>query len=211
MPGQPTDTALLIDFGGVLTSDIWTSFGDFCAERGLDPAAAKQLFRENPDALAELRALETGEADLAEFERRFAELLGTEPEGLVDGLFAGLRPEEQMIEAVRRARAAGTPTCLVSNSWVMDHYTDEIRELFDAVVISAEVGLHKPQPEIFLLAAERLGVEPKQCVFVDDLRENCEGAEAVGMTAVLHRHPEQTIERLEELLGAPLRELARGN
>jgi putative hydrolase of the HAD superfamily len=209
MPGPPTDTALLIDFGGVLTSDIWTSFGDFCAERGLDPAAAKQLFRENPDALAELRALETGEADPAEFERRFAELLGTEPEGLVDGLFAGLRPEEAMIEAVRQARAAGIPTCLVSNSWVMDHYTDEIRALFDAVVISAEVGLHKPQPEIFLLAAERLNVEPKQCVFVDDLRENCEGAEAVGMRAVLHRHPDQTIERLQELLGVPLREPTR--
>jgi putative hydrolase of the HAD superfamily len=209
MPGTPTDTALLIDFGGVLTSDIWTSFGKFCAERGLDPAAAKQLFRERPDALAELRALETGEADPADFERSFAEMLGTEPDGLIDGLFAGLRPEEEMLEAVRRARAAGEPTCLVSNSWVMDHYTDEIRALFDAVVISAEVGLHKPQPEIFLLAAERLGVKPESCVFVDDLRENCAGAEAVGMTAVLHRHPQQTIERLEELLGVELHEPTR--
>jgi putative hydrolase of the HAD superfamily len=209
MPGTPTDTALLIDFGGVLTSDIWTSFGKFCAERGLDPAAAKQLFRERPDALAELRALETGEADPADFERSFAEMLGTEPDGLIDGLFAGLRPEEEMLEAVRRARAAGVPTCLVSNSWVMDHYTDEIRALFDAVVISAEVGLHKPQPEIFLLAAERLGVKPESCVFVDDLRENCAGAEAVGMTAVLHRHPQQTIERLEELLGVELHEPTR--
>jgi len=210
MPGTPTDTALLVDFGGVLTSDIWTSFGEFCAERGLDPAAAKQLFRERPDALAELRTLETGEADPADFERSFAEMLGTEPEGLIDGLFAGLRPEEEMLEAVRRARAAGVPTCLVSNSWVMDHYTDEIRALFDAVVISAEVGLHKPQPEIFLLAAERLGVKPQSCVFVDDLRENCAGAEAVGMTAILHRQPAETIQRLEELLGVELHDSARG-
>ena len=210
MPGTPTDTALLIDFGGVLTSDIWTSFGEFCAERDLDPAAAKQLFRERPDALAELRALETGEADPADFERSFAKMLGTEPEGLIDGLFAGLRPEEEMLEAVRRARTAGVPTCLVSNSWVMDHYTDEIRALFDAVVISAEVGLHKPQPEIFLMAAERVGVAPESCVFVDDLRENCEGAEAVGMTAILHRQPAETIQRLEELLGVELRERARG-
>ena len=210
MPGTPTDTALLIDFGGVLTSDIWTSFGEFCAERGLDPAAAKQLFRERPDALAELRALETGEADPADFERSFAEMLGTEPEGLIDGLFAGLRPEEEMLEAVRQARAAGVPTCLVSNSWVMNHYTDEIRALFDAVVISAEVGLHKPQPEIFLLAAERLGVKPESCVFVDDLRENCAGAEADGLAAILHRHPQETIERLEELLGVELRDRARG-
>ena len=54
-------------------------------------------------------------------------------------------------------------------------------------MISGEVGLHKPQPEIFELGAERVGLEPSDCVFVDDLRENCAGAEAVGMTAVLHR------------------------
>jgi putative hydrolase of the HAD superfamily len=192
--------ALLIDFGGVLTSDIWSSFAAFCEQRGLDPEAAKQLFRENPDALAELRRLETGEADLGQFERRLAELLGTEPDGLVDGLFAGLVPDEQMVAAVRRVREAGIPTALVSNSWVMDHYTEEIRALFDTAVISAEVGLHKPQPEIFLLAAERLGVEPASCVFVDDLRENCAGAEALGMTALLHRDSGETIAKLEELL-----------
>ena len=55
-------------------------------------------------------------------------------------------------------------------------------------MISAEVHLHKPQPEIYRLAAERLEVAPEECVFVDDLRENCEGAEAVGMTAVRHRN-----------------------
>jgi putative hydrolase of the HAD superfamily len=67
------------------------------------------------------------------------------------------------------------------------------------------VGLHKPQPEIYLLASKRLAVEPKRCVFVDDLRENCKGAEAVGMTAVLHRGAGSTLPRLEELLGVELR------
>jgi len=71
-------------------------------------------------------------------------------------------------------------------------------------VISADVGLHKPQPEIYLLACERLAVEPNEAVFVDDLRENCAGAEAVGMTALLHRDPEETVARLEELLGIEL-------
>lgn len=196
--------ALLVDFGGVLTTDIWSSFAAFCEQRGLDAGAAKQLFREDPDALATLRGLETGEVDPADFERRFAALLGTEPEGLVEGLFAGLRPDQPMLEAVGRARNAGVPTGLISNSWVMDHYTDEIRSLFDEVVISAEVGLHKPQPEIYLLAAERLGVATEHCVFVDDLRENCAGAEAVGMTAVLHRDSRETISRIEELLGVQL-------
>lgn len=197
--------ALLVDYGGVLTSDIWSSFSEFCVARGLAPDAAKQLFRDHPDAIEELRSLETGEADIAGFEQRFAGLLGTEPEGLIAGLFEGLTPAEPMIEAVRRTREAGIPTGLVSNSWVMDHYTDEIRSLFDSVVISGEVGLHKPQPEIYLLAAERAGVEPEGCVFVDDLRENCAGAEAVGMRALLHRDPAATVERLQEMLGIELR------
>jgi epoxide hydrolase-like predicted phosphatase len=204
MSPDSTKKALLVDFGGVLTTDIWSSFAAFCEQRSLDADAAKQLFRDNPDALATLRGLETGEIEAADFEHRFAALLGTEPEGLVEGLFAGLQPDQTMLDAVGRAREAGVPTGLISNSWVMDHYTDEIRGLFDAVVISAEVGLHKPQPEIYLLAAERLGVAPDDCVFVDDLRENCAGAEAVGMTTVLHREAEQTIALVEELLGVQL-------
>jgi epoxide hydrolase-like predicted phosphatase len=204
MSRDSNQKALLVDFGGVLTTDVWSSFAAFCEQRGLDAGAAKQLFRDDPDALATLRGLETGEVEPAEFERRFAALLGTEPDGLVEGLFAGLQPDQPMLEAVGRARDAGVPTGLISNSWVMDHYTDEIRSLFDEVVISAEVGLHKPQPEIYLLAAERLGVRPEDCVFVDDLRENCAGAEAVGMTAVLHRDSAETISRVEELLGVPL-------
>jgi putative hydrolase of the HAD superfamily len=179
MSPDSTKKALLVDFGGVLTTEIWSSFAAFCDQRGLDPEAAKELFRECPEALTMLRGLETGQIEPQEFERRFAELLGTEPEGLVEGLFAGLQPDQTMIAAVGRARAAGVPTGLISNSWVMDHYTEEIRALFDAVVISAEVGLHKPQPGIYLLAAQRLGVAPQECVFVDDLRENCAGAEAL--------------------------------
>ena len=197
-------SALLVDFGGVLTTDIWSSFAAFCEQRGLDPAAAKQLFRENPEALEELRRLERGETDPQDFEQRFAKLLGTEPEGLVEGLFSGLGPADEMLTAVRRAREGGVPTGLVSNSWVMDHYTDELRKLFDAVVISGEVGLHKPEPEIFELAAQRVDRAPSDCVFVDDLRENCAGAEALGMTAILHRDPAATIARLEELLGLKL-------
>ena len=208
MSPAATKKALLVDFGGVLTTEIWSSFADFCEQRGLDAGAAKELFRDNPEALAALRGMETGEVSQTDFEQSFAKLLGTEPGGLIDGLFAGLQPDQPMLEAVGRARDAGVPTGLISNSWVMDHYTDEIRALFDQVVISAEVGLHKPQPEIYRLAAERLGVAPEDCVFVDDLRENCAGAEAVGMTAVLHREADQTIAQVEELLGVQLTAVA---
>ena len=107
--------------------------------------------------------------------------------------------------AVRAARASGIHTGLVSNSWSTSHYDrDLLAQLFDAVVISADVGLHKPQPEIYLLAAERLGEAPERCVFVDDLRENCAGAEAVGMAAILHRGADGTVPELERLLGVDL-------
>jgi epoxide hydrolase-like predicted phosphatase len=199
-------SALLLDFGGVLTTSVWDSFEAFCRGKGLSEDAVKRLFREDRDALTDLRDLETGRIDEPEFERRFAKRLGLgEADRLIDSMFAGMRPAPSMVEATRRARAGGVRTGLVSNSWSTGHYDRGLlAELFDAVVISAEVALHKPQPEIYLLAADRVGAEPGSCVFVDDLRENCVGAEAVGMTAVLHREPGQTIGRLERLFGLEL-------
>jgi len=200
-------TGLLVDFGGVLTTSVWESFAAFCRTKGLREDAVKRLFREDPEALADLRALETGGIEEDEFERRFAARLGLgEAVDLIDSMFRGMRPAEPMVAAVRSAREGGVRTGLVSNSWSTTHYDrDLLGELFDAVVISAEVGLHKPQPEIYRLAADRLGEPPERCVFVDDLRENCAGAEAVGMIAVLHRETAETLARLEELLGVELR------
>ena len=198
---------LLVDFGGVLTTNVFDSFRDFSVAEGLDPDAVKRLLREDQSARELVRELETGALSEDEFGERFGALLGIdEGTGLVDRMFGGLRPDEQMLTALRRARAAGIRTGLVSNSMGAGRYDrSTFAELFDGVVISADVGLHKPQPEIFRLGAERAGVEPEHCVFVDDLRENCHGAEAVGMTAVLHRGPDSTVPELERLLGVALR------
>jgi putative hydrolase of the HAD superfamily len=196
-------SALLVDFGGVMTTSVWDSFANFCRAKGLEEDAVKRLFREDPAALADLRQLETGALEEAEFERRFADRLGLdEATDLIESMFRGMLPEESMVAAVRAVHVSGARTGLISNSWSTSHYDRALLgELFDDVVISAEVGLHKPQPEIYRLAAERLEEQPERCVFVDDLRENCEGAEAVGMTAILHRDPAQTVSRLEELFG----------
>jgi len=198
---------LLVDYGGVLTTSVWESFSAFCRTEGLDPDQVRSLFRDNPEALKLLRRLETGELSEEEFSEQFAPLLGiANHDGLIDRLFAGMQPDLPMIDSLRHARAAGIRTGLISNSWGRGRYDrDSFDELFDGVVISGEEGLHKPQPEIFQLGAERIGVEPSECVFVDDLRENCAGAEAVGMTAVLHRQTEETLKRLEELLGVSVR------
>jgi putative hydrolase of the HAD superfamily len=198
--------AVLFDFGGVLTTPVWDSFAAFCRDEGLDPEAVKTLFREDPEALALLRKLETGAISEDEFEAEFGRRLGLDDhQRLIDSMFAGMKPVDSMIAAVRELRTAGLHTGLLSNSWSTAHYDRKLlSELFDGVVISAEVRLHKPQPEIFRLAAERVDAPPETCVFVDDLRENCKGAEAVGMTAIRHRDPETTLARLSELTGVPL-------
>ena len=202
MRAEPERSGLLVDFGGVLTSSVWDSFADFCRDKGLAEDSVRRLFRNDPEALADLRELETGRIEEAQFERRFAERLGLEDAtDLIESMFRGMKPSEPMVAAVRAARASGVRTGLVSNSWSTSHYDRALlAELFDAVVISAEVGLHKPQPEIYLLASQLVGVEPERCVFVDDLRENCAGAEEVGMTAILHRGPESTLPELRKLL-----------
>jgi putative hydrolase of the HAD superfamily len=197
---------VLLDWGGVLTSNVFDSFRDFCVAEGMEPDAVKRLFREEPRARELVRGLETDALTEDEFGERFGELLELDDRSrLLERMFGGVRADESMLAAVRKVRAAGFRTGLISNSMGGASYDrDLFPELFDGVVISGDVGLHKPQPEIFLLGAERAGVAPEECVFVDDLRENCEGAEAVGMTAVLHRGAEATLPELERLLGVEL-------
>ncbi|HSJ17029.1 MAG TPA: HAD family phosphatase [Solirubrobacterales bacterium] len=200
-------SGLLVDFGGVLTTNMWEGFAEFCRAEGIEPGSVRNVFKHEPEALADLRLLETGELEPEEFERRFAPRLRiARSEGLIERMFAAVRPEERLIRAVGAARKAGVRTGLISNSWGTAIYDpDALDGLFDVTIISGEVGLHKPQPEIYLLAAERLDVPPHRCVFVDDLRENVHGADQVGMTAILHRDPAATVARLEELLGVEVR------
>ena len=189
---------------------MWDSFAAFCRTEGLEPDAVKTLFKTDPEALEDLRRLEVGEMTEYDFEQIFGKRLGlADPAGLIVSMFAGMQPEPVMVEAVRRLRRSGLKTGLVSNSWSTDHYDRELLvELFDTSVISAEVRMHKPQPEIYRLAAKRLEVAPEPCLFVDDLQENCDGAEAVGMTAIRHKSVPETIARLTELTGIELETVA---
>jgi putative hydrolase of the HAD superfamily len=198
---------LIVDFGGVLTTNVFDSFRAFGEAEGLDPLTVKRAFREDPEALGLLRRLERGEIDVDEFEPLFGARIGvSDTEGLVGRLFGGVGPDEAMLNAVRRAGDAGICTGLISNSWGagLSYDMSLLDELFEAVVISGDVGMHKPEPAIYMLGAERLGLRPEECVFVDDLRENCQGAEEVGMTAVLHRGADRTVPELERLLGLEL-------
>lgn len=207
--------ALIVDYGGVLTTSLIASFGAFCASVGIEPDALRTLFGGayggDPGGFAELiPQLETGRLTLEEFDRKLATALSEglatplEPEGLSFRFFEGVQTEDGMLEAVRRARASGLKTGLITNTWGEVAAAHDLTGLFDVEVRSGEEGMRKPDPEIYRLAAGRLGVEAEACVFVDDIPANVDGAKAVGMWGVLHRDPAITIPKLEDLLGVAL-------
>jgi putative hydrolase of the HAD superfamily len=206
-PGPARYRGLLIDFGGVLTTSVIEAFKAFCISEGLEPDAVFRRLIDSSEARRLVVELEVGRLDEASFEAAFAGVLGVAPERLIDRLYAGTRPSPALAAAVLAARRAGIRTGLLSNSWGEGRYQrDRFGELFDAVVISGEVGLRKPDPAIYLMAAESLGLEPAACVFVDDFSFNLEPAEALGMATVLHEDDaDRTIATLEELLGVRLR------
>ncbi|MCW2969711.1 MAG: family hydrolase [Solirubrobacterales bacterium] len=196
---------LLIDWGGVLTTNLFASFHAYCLETQLEPQALLGRFRTDPVARDLLIALETGTLDEAAFELKFAAMLGVEPHGLIDGLFAGVEPDQAMLDAVRMAHDGGVRTGLVSNSWGVHRYPRELfASLFDGVVISAEEGIRKPSRRMYELGAERAGVPAEECVYVDDLPFNLTPAAELGMAVVHHTSAETTIPELERLLGMPL-------
>jgi epoxide hydrolase-like predicted phosphatase len=204
--GEPRYRGLLVDYGGVLTSSLFDSFRSFCELEGLAPQEIVKRFREDRACRELLIGLETGKLPEEEFEVQLAALLEVSAPALIDRLFAGSGPDEAMLAAVLRARRAGVRTGLVSNSWGTRRYDRQrLNELFDGIVISGEVGIRKPAPEMYELGAQRIGVEARACVFVDDLPFNLAPAAELGMSTVHHVSTEETIDELERLLEVGLR------
>jgi epoxide hydrolase-like predicted phosphatase len=207
--------ALIVDYGGVLTTSIGASFAAFCVESGVDPERFTSIVAEayggdGSDGM--IARVERGMIAPREFERWLAEALSegspkpVKPAGLRRRIFAGVRPDAAMIAAVEKLHAARTRTAVISNTWgpPVAFGAKPLRAIFDAIVRSDEVGLRKPDAEIYLLTAEKLQARPAECVFVDDLLQNVEGARAVGMHAFVHRNATFTVPKLEELFGISL-------
>lgn len=211
-PGRRFD-ALIVDFGGVLTTPLQDAFAGFAEEVGLEISdlvrvMLKAYAGEEDDLVTDFETGALSEEDFSkQFAHRLSEASGLEidHEGIVGRLFKGMRLEDSMFDAVREVRKAGLKTGLLSNSWGTTTYPfDLINEVFDTVVISGEVGMRKPQVEIFQLTTGKLGVAPRRCIFVDDHSGHLKTALEVGMTTILHRTPPETIAELEDLLGLEL-------
>jgi epoxide hydrolase-like predicted phosphatase len=194
-PTQRPADGLLLDFGGVLTTSVTASFAAYERAAGLPEGIVIALLLDaSRDAGGGLVGrLERGELRPEAFETELRSRLEQQghhaPSGsLLTELFAGLRPDETVWELADRVRAAGRPIGLLSNSWGSAIYPwERLRATFDVLVVSGEVGLRKPDPAIYALAAERLALPPSKIVFVDDLGPNVAGARACGMIGIQHR------------------------
>jgi FMN phosphatase YigB (HAD superfamily) len=209
---------VITDWGGVLTNPIIDTVNAWLEADGIDRASYFTVMRawvsqayESDQAANPIHALERGESSHAEFEHVLASQLvrqdgGPVPgDGLLARMFAGTVPDSAMLDLFRRLHAVGVPTGLLSNSWGGNDYPRELfPEMFDAVVISGEVGMRKPEPRIFLHAAELIGLEPRECIFIDDIEANIAAAEQTGFTGVLHRGAQATAMRVCDLLGIEL-------
>jgi putative hydrolase of the HAD superfamily len=200
-----------------MTNPIADSVRTWLAAEGIDRASYAAVMRRwvrpayagaadaNP-----VHALERGECSSEEFERALAGelVLATggpvASPGLLARMFAGSRLDEAMIALFRLLHAGGVPTGMLSNSWGGGYPRELFPELFDAVVISSEVGMRKPESRIFRHAASLLGLAPSECIFIDDIEANVVAAEQLGFTGILHSAPDGTSERLAELLDMKL-------
>ena len=205
--------ALISDFGGVLTTPLAAGFLAYqeeapisLEELGRGMQAAAEVHGEHP-----LHSLERGEISEDEFARRLAEQLhdGFDLARLRELYFERIEPNAPMIEFVSEQRRRGLRTALLTNNvreWepLWRAKLPELDEVFELVVDSAFVGMRKPERRIYELTLERLGdgLCGEECLFVDDLEVNCEGARALGMQAVRFEDTEQAIAELESALGA---------
>jgi putative hydrolase of the HAD superfamily len=205
--------AIVSDFGGVLTSPLLDSFAAFQDSSGisleqLGTAMAAVAARDGANPLFEL---ETGRMSEAGFLKALSDQLSRQLErpvelhGFGERYFDNLHPNEPMIDYMRELRGRGYRMAICTNNvreweplWRAKLPVDEI---FDVVVDSAFVGTRKPEPRIYEITLERLGVAAPAALLLDDIEVNCTAARELGLEAVWFRSNEQAIAEIDAALG----------
>ena len=206
--------AVIWDFGGVLTSSPFEAFARFETERGLPADIIRRTNAANhlENAWAKF---ERAEVDIEAFDRLFAAeslTLGAEVRGrdVLPLLSGDLRPE--MVEALKRIKTRFKTGCITNNlpanaigsAGGRTLYIAEVMALFDHIIESAKIGLRKPDPQIYQMMVEALAVDPKRCIYLDDLGINLKPAREMGMTTIKVRDAGQALNELEAATGLPL-------
>ena len=204
--------AVIFDLGGVVLDSPIEVFLEFEARHGLAPGFLGKVVVGSGEHGAWAK-LERGELDLAAFYRAFdAEIAdagaSVSSESLMAAVAGRTQVRSSMIEAVRRIRASGRKVGALTNNWVSDDGQYErmqaLAREFDAFIESCKVGLRKPDPRIYEIACEALGVAPAEAVFLDDIGSNLKAARALGMYTVKVRRPEAALAELGSVLGLAL-------
>jgi putative hydrolase of the HAD superfamily len=196
---------LILDFGGVVTTSLFDELAAFCVREGLPPDAFVRVLRDGGEGQRAFEQVEASKIPQREYEIIIGRLLGVDDKHLLIRALGGLKPRTVVVDLVRRARDAGIRVGCLSNSWgegEFDPYVGwDLDGLFDAVVISGDTGTRKPDPIIYELAADQLGLRPDECVFADDTAANLPAAEPLGMGTVHFTDEESGVAEISELLG----------
>lgn len=214
---NPAVRAVLWDFGGVMTESPFVAFQHFEKTRGLPRDFLRGINARNPNSNAWAR-FERSELSPAEFDQAFADesrAAGHEVRGLevVDLLYGEVRPK--MVRALEACKQHFTNACVTNNvdagpgrGFARDSARgtqwQAVLALFDEVIESSKVGARKPEPRFFELACERLGIEPRQAVYLDDLGANLKPARDMGMHTIKVEDPAAALRELESALAIPL-------
>ncbi|MGB9374093.1 MAG: HAD family phosphatase [Jiangellales bacterium] len=216
MTSDAQPRGLVVDWGGVLTEDVRVAIAMWAQSEGIGTQTMRSAFRRwlgpaeaEREMVNPVHLLERGEIEVAEFEHYLAGEMRDAghpivAEGLLRRMFSYFTHAPAMTSLVWRAHESGISTALLSNSWGNSYPAQVWDGMFDTVVISGEVGMRKPEPEIYTHTCSRLGLAPEQCVFVDDLAHNVEAAAALGMHGVHHVAYESTAAELSVLFGRDL-------
>lgn len=206
--------AVIWDFGGVFTSSPFEAFNHLEAERGLPRDLVRRVNATNPDANA-WALFERNEIDAARFDSLFLEestALGHPLRGadVLPRLNGELRP--RMVAALKACKQRFKVGCITNNVVSMHSpgldagqsaagAMAQVTPLFDAIIESSKAGVRKPDPKIYLMMCDLLGVQPQACVYLDDLGVNCKPAASLGMTAIKVVDVDQTLAELSAATG----------
>ncbi|MGQ0805721.1 MAG: HAD-IA family hydrolase [Actinomycetota bacterium] len=207
-----TYRAVIFDLGGVVFPSPIDVFRAYEREHGVPERFLSEVVLTDPDGGAWAR-LERGELSVPEFCTEFeAECARAghtiDATAVMNAVGEGFAPRPEMVAAITAIRAHGLKTGALTNNWVPDEPREgkinDLTGVFDVIVESAIEGVRKPDPRIYELACERLGVRPDESVFLDDLGVNLKAARALGMTTIKVADPAAALSELSEVLGFTL-------
>ena len=205
-----TYKAIIWDFGGVITSSPFEAFNNFESQNNLPLDTIRTINSENPDSNA-WAEFERNDISVDQFDELFAKeaekkgfnITGKQIIGLLSGK---IRPF--MVDFLKDLKGKYKLGCITNNvqsdNQSKQDYSKESSEamtLFDHVIESSLIGIRKPDPRIYHMSCDALEVEPKECIYLDDLGINLKPAKAIGMTTIKVIDPNIAISQVKEFLG----------